>query len=87
MPRKIIDEEIIPIAKVREILEKRKKEDELTVVQNQTLEHVRQFNKLGVEETQELIGELLKRVEALDNPTAIEIVNDLFIVVVKIDTV
>lgn len=53
-----IRKEPIPAAKVKEILEEFQEKYELSYEQNLTLDHVTKFNKLSLEDTEELIGKL-----------------------------
>ncbi|OQD59465.1 DNA-directed RNA polymerase, subunit F [Methanobrevibacter arboriphilus JCM 13429 = DSM 1125] len=56
--KKALENEPIPAAKVKEILEEFQEKYELSYEQNLTLDHVTKFNKLSLEDTEELIGKL-----------------------------
>ncbi|BBL62281.1 MAG: DNA-directed RNA polymerase subunit F [Methanobrevibacter arboriphilus] len=56
--KKALENEPIPAAKVKEILEDFQEKYELSYEQNLTLDHVTKFNKLSLEDTEELIGKL-----------------------------
>ena len=56
--KKTLDVNPIPAAEVKEILEEKKKKNELSYEQNLTLAHVTNFQKLPLEDTEKLIKEL-----------------------------
>ena len=56
--KKILESKPIPAAEVKEILEEFDLKHDLTTEQNFTLEHVRSLNKISLEDTKKLIGEL-----------------------------
>jgi DNA-directed RNA polymerase subunit F len=56
--KKTLDSEPIPLAKVKEILENFSADHELNYEQNLTLDHVTKFNKLSLEDSEKLVGEL-----------------------------
>jgi DNA-directed RNA polymerase subunit F len=53
-----LENEPVPVAKVKEVLEEFSKEYELSYEQNLTLDHVTKFNKLPLESAEEMIAEL-----------------------------
>lgn len=56
--KKTLENEPVPAAKVKEILEEFSKDYELSYEQNLTLDHVTKFNKLPLESAEKMIGEL-----------------------------
>jgi DNA-directed RNA polymerase subunit F len=56
--KKTLDNEPIPLAKVKEILENFSIDHDLTYEQNLTLDHVTKFRKIPLENTENLIKEL-----------------------------
>jgi DNA-directed RNA polymerase subunit F len=56
--KKITSEKPIPLAKVFEILEKRKKHGELEYSQRLTYDYVQKFAKIGAKEAEKLVREL-----------------------------
>ena len=69
----VISSEPISLSEVKEILEKRKKEDtELGYEQQQTLDHSEKFSKHSAKESASLVKELLKN-KKLSKETAIKI--------------
>ena len=56
--KKTLETKPIPAAKVREILEEFSEKHELSYEQNLTLDHATNLNKLSLEDTEKLIGEL-----------------------------
>ena len=61
--KKTLDNEPIPLAKVKEILENFSMDHELNYEQNLTLDHVTKFKKLSLEDTEKLIEELKEMVK------------------------
>ena len=68
--KKLIDEKPLPLSKVKTIIEKRKKEGELSYEQNLTLEYVKKFSKLKPEKSSALIKEL-EAIEKINEKAAI----------------
>lgn len=58
--KKIINQEPISLANVKELIEQKKKEGELTYEQNLTLEYCKKFSKLSKRDANALIEELSK---------------------------
>lgn len=56
--KKTLENEPIPSAKVKQILEEFSENYELSYEQNLTLDHVTKFNKISLEDAEELIGKL-----------------------------
>jgi len=56
--KKALENEPIPSAKVKQILEEFSENYELSYEQNLTLDHVTKFNKLSLEDAEELIEKL-----------------------------
>jgi DNA-directed RNA polymerase subunit F len=56
--KKALENEPIPSAKVKQILEDFSEIYELSYEQNLTLDHVTKFNKISLEDAEELIGKL-----------------------------
>ncbi|MDR2966626.1 MAG: RNA polymerase Rpb4 family protein [Methanobacteriaceae archaeon] len=56
--KKTLENEPVPLAKVKEILENFSADHELSYEQNLTLDHVTKFSKIPLEETEKLIKEL-----------------------------
>ncbi|NVM27393.1 MAG: hypothetical protein HWN65_01015 [Candidatus Helarchaeota archaeon] len=76
MPKDIYEETPITLAEVKEILSKRdeESEDELSYVQQVTLDYVTKFSKFSIEDTLKLKEELMKKFN-LSEKAAIQIVN------------
>lgn len=56
--KKTLENEPIPITKVKQILNEFSEKYELNYEQNLTLDHVTKFNKISLEDAEELIGKL-----------------------------
>ncbi|RBQ22699.1 hypothetical protein ALNOE001_16660 [Candidatus Methanobinarius endosymbioticus] len=56
--KKTLNNEPIPATKVKQILEEFSKNYELRYEQNLTLDHVTKFNKISLEDAEEMIGKL-----------------------------
>lgn len=58
--KKLLNQKPLPLAEVESIIQKRKKEGELSYEQNLTLEYCKKFSKLSSKEAKQLIDELAK---------------------------
>jgi|TARA_Y100000310_G_scaffold320843_1_gene377701 DNA-directed RNA polymerase subunit F len=56
--KKLISKEPLPLAEVKDLITKRKKEGELSYEQNLTLEYCKKFSKLSSKDTAKLVEEL-----------------------------
>ena len=68
--KRIVNQEPLPLAEVKELISKRKKEGELSYEQNLTLEYCKKFSKLSLKDTAKLIEELVQ-LEKLNKEHAI----------------
>ena len=73
--KEIIDNEPIPSAKVKEILEEFSEEHELNYEQNLTLNHLSRFKKYSVEDTEEIMGKLQEEFPNLRTRVVVHIVD------------
>ena len=67
--KEIIENEPIPSAKVKEILEEFSNEHELNYEQNLTLNHLSRFKKYSVEDTEEIMEADVEMVEETEEIT------------------
>lgn len=74
--KRINSSEDIPLYKVKEILKEKSKEGELSYEQNLTYEYVKKFARLSSAKSEKLMAEL-KKIEGMDEKTAIKIVDIL----------
>lgn len=58
--KRVVSQTPVPLAEVKEIISKRKKEGELSYEQNLTLEYCKKFSKLSPGDAEKLIEELAK---------------------------
>jgi len=66
--KKVLENEPIPLAKVKPLLEDREKVHELNYEQNLALDHVTKFSKVPVENAEKLVAELeeiIKKTQAI----------------------
>lgn len=75
MVKEKIKEDTLTLAEVKNILQKREKEGELSYVQRVTLDYVSKMTPLTVQQARSLCKELAKM--GVDENTAIQIVNAL----------
>ncbi len=68
--KRLISQTPLTLAEVKELIESRKKEGELSYEQNLTLENCIQFSRLSVKEAKELIDELMG-LEKIDRKQAV----------------
>jgi len=66
----ILNQKPLPLAEVKELISKKKKEGELSYEQNLTLEYCKKFSKLSLKDTAKLIEELVQ-LEKLNKEHAI----------------
>ncbi|HDO20923.1 MAG: RNA polymerase Rpb4 family protein [archaeon GB-1867-097] len=76
MPKRIIEKKEIPLPEVKNFLEKRKKEGELSTLQNVTLDYVSKLVKIEEEKAERLREKLIEEYK-LSPFTATQIVNIL----------
>lgn len=74
--KQTIEDKDIPVSEVKAILEKRKKEGELSYEQNLAFEYSNEFGKLKVTSARELVDALMK-IEGVDNSLAVQIADNL----------
>ncbi len=74
--KRINSSEEIPIYRVKEILKEKSKEGELSYEQNLTYEYVKKFARATPAKAEKMLGEL-KKIEGMDENTAIKIVDTL----------
>ena len=72
--KKLVREIPIPLTEVKEIIEKRKKEGELSYEQNLTLEYCKKFTHLKKKEAESLIKELVQ-LDKIEEPHAVMLAN------------
>ena len=70
----VIEEKPVTLVDVKQLLTKRKKEGELSYEQNLTLEYCKKFNKLKMDKTKTLVGDL-EKLDNMDEKRAIELCN------------
>lgn len=58
--KKLLNQKPLPLAEVESIIQKRKKDGELSYEQNLTLEYCKKFSKLNSKEAKQLLNELVK---------------------------
>ena len=66
--KKVLETELIPLAKVKPLLEDRSKIQELSYEQNLALDHVIKFSKLSLDDAEKLVkelGEIIKKNQAI----------------------
>ncbi|MCL2156520.1 MAG: RNA polymerase Rpb4 family protein [Methanobrevibacter sp.] len=61
--KKTLENQPIPLAKVKEILENFSADHDLNYEQNLTLDHVTKFSKMPLEDTEKLIEELEEKIK------------------------
>lgn len=74
--KEITEERDITLSEVKGILEKRKKEGELSYEQKLSYDHSGEFGKLKVTKARELVDDLLK-IEGIDLSLAVQIADNL----------
>jgi DNA-directed RNA polymerase subunit F len=70
--KKVINQEPVPLAEVKELIAKKKKAGELSYEQNLTLEYCKKFSKLSIKDGATLIEELVQ-LDKLSKENAIEL--------------
>ena len=73
--KEIIENEPIPSAKVKEILEEFSEENELNYEQNLTLNHLSRFKKYSVEDSEEIMEKLKESFPNLRDRVVVHIVD------------
>jgi len=73
VPKRILEEKVIPIPKVKELLESMD-EDELDPFQRRTLDYAVKFSKINADKAEGLIADLI-RSYSLEREIAVQLVN------------
>ena len=71
--KKVVSKEPMCLADVKAIIDKRKKEGELSYEQNLTFEYCKKFLKITQKNAEKLIGGLMEKVDKLSKKNAIEL--------------
>jgi len=74
--KEIIEERDITPSEVKNLLQKRKKEKELTYEQKQSFEYANEFGKIGVQKAKSALKQL-EEMERIDTHTAVMIITNM----------
>lgn len=70
--KRLVSKNPVPLAEVKEIIAKKKKDGELSYEQNLTLEYCKKFSKVSEKDAEKLIAELMQ-MEKLKKENAVEL--------------
>lgn len=70
--KRLVSKNPVPLAEVKEIIAKKKKDGELSYEQNLTLEYCKKFSKISEKDAEKLIAELMQ-MEKLKKENAVEL--------------